>query len=269
MISYIKKFSLLLSALLVMSCGGDSPQNSTEALEQAFLAFNDTPIQADAGYYYTIVEQGSGDGLASSDFLLVGQKVFDIDARVVAESGDLPIAASFSDLTGVVRESLERLNEGGTIRVYSPAPQGRDPSQVQIFELKIEGIYEDLEDFNTTLIEEYLAAENLEATITDDGIYAIIENEGSGTRPELGSMVSVTYRGYFLNGSEFDSSNGSPITFALANVIQGWQLGIPLFMEGGKGTIIIPSRLAYGPSGNNSIPGNYPLVFDVELVEVL
>ena len=46
-------------------------------------------------------------------------------------------------------------------------------------------------------------------------------------------------------------------------------MGIPLFGVGGKGTILIPSGLAYGTAGNTAIPPNYPIAFDVELVEIV
>ncbi len=38
--------------------------------------------------------------------------------------------------------------------------------------------------------------------------------------------------------------------------------------EGGKAILLIPSSLAYGPYGQNSIPGYTPLLFEVELIDV-
>jgi FKBP-type peptidyl-prolyl cis-trans isomerase len=61
-----------------------------------------------------------------------------------------------------------------------------------------------------------------------------------------------------------------PIEFTLGagEVIPGWEEGIALMNEGGKATIIIPSKLAYGASANGKIAAYSPLVFDVELVKV-
>jgi len=95
----------------------------------------------------------------------------------------------------------------------------------------------------------------------------VIETAGTEGNPSSTSNVQVNYRGYFLNGNEFDSSNGTPISFNLGGVIQGWQEGIPLFQKGGKGVLLIPSHLAYGPNGTNGIPPNTPILFDVELLD--
>jgi len=39
--------------------------------------------------------------------------------------------------------------------------------------------------------------------------------------------------------------------------------------EGGKATLLIPSKLAYGTSGYYTIPGYTPLLYDVQLVKVI
>ena len=54
----------------------------------------------------------------------------------------------------------------------------------------------------------------------------------------------------------------------LEDVIPGWDEGIALFKEGGKGTLLIPSIMAYGPRDMGSIPANSILLFDIEVVKV-
>lgn len=122
-------------------------------------------------------------------------------------------------------------------------------------------------------IEKYLEENGLTAEVTEDGIYYIMEVEGTGTRPTVNDEVTVHYKGYTLDDEVFDSSydRNEPSTFPLSNVIEGWQLGIPLFKEGGKGTLFIPSSLAYGknPPYGSGIEKNEVLIFDVELIDVL
>lgn len=124
-------------------------------------------------------------------------------------------------------------------------------------------------EIDADLIREYIEANNLDAQSTGSGLHYVIEEPGSSERPDLLSTVRVIYTGRLLDGFEFDSSNGSIREFRLAQLIPGWQEGIPLFGKGGKGILIIPSHLGYGPSviPGSGIPPNSVLVFDMELVD--
>ena len=132
---------------------------------------------------------------------------------------------------------------------------------------------ESQEEADDQIILDYLETNNLTAERTEEGIYYIIENQGTGDNPVLNDQVKVHYEGYLLDGTIFDSSiqRGTPAEFPLLGVIQGWQIGIPLFKEGGSGTLLIPSSYAYGsnPPFNSGIPRNAVLAFDVELIEIL
>jgi FKBP-type peptidyl-prolyl cis-trans isomerase FkpA len=102
---------------------------------------------------------------------------------------------------------------------------------------------------------------------------------GTGATAATNNMLTVHYTGWLydvkasdLKGAKFDSSvdRGAPFPFTLGgNVIAGWNQGIQGMKVGGKRTLIIPSSLGYGASGNGpKIPGNAALVFDVELLSV-
>ncbi len=126
---------------------------------------------------------------------------------------------------------------------------------------------EDQAEIDEEKIEQYLADNNLTATRHSSGIYYIISTPGSGGSPALTSTVTVNYKGYYLDNSVFDQTTGSPIQFPLNNLIQGWQIAIPLLQKGGKGTFFIPSQLGYGSYPPQGIPANAVLIFDIELVD--
>ena len=110
------------------------------------------------------------------------------------------------------------------------------------------------------------------ATKTESGLYYLITKEGEGDTPYPGQKVRVHYTGYFLNGTQFDSSIGkNPIEFMLGarQIIQGWEEGIQLLNQGSKATLIIPPHLGYGERRRGPIPANSTLMFDVELVEII
>ena len=108
------------------------------------------------------------------------------------------------------------------------------------------------------------------ATKTASGIYYVHTKEGTGKSPNASNTVEVHYEGKFLNGKVFDSSikRGESISFPLNGVIKGWTEGLQLMKEGGKTTLIIPYKLAYGERGRSSIPPKSDLIFDIELIKV-
>lgn len=123
------------------------------------------------------------------------------------------------------------------------------------------------------LIEDYAKANNLTLKQTPSGLYYLLSKEGTGKQAEAQKTVKVHYTGMLLDGKKFDSSldRNEPIEFKLGvgQVIKGWDEGIALFREGSKGTLLIPSGMAYGPRAvGGVIPANAVLRFDIELIEV-
>ncbi len=114
-------------------------------------------------------------------------------------------------------------------------------------------------------IENYLEANNLTAESLESGLHYIIEEQGTGNYPTVDSIIKVNYVGLFLNEDTFDMGE---IELELNGTILGWKKGIPLFKEGGKGQLFIPSSMGYGIYGKNNIPGNTVLKFDIHLLEV-
>ena len=98
------------------------------------------------------------------------------------------------------------------------------------------------------------------------GVYYSISNEGYGGHPSYNSIVKVSYKGYLTDDSVFDETK-TPIEFPLYNLIQGWQIGIPLLQKSGRGKFIIPSDYGYGSTAHPGIPSSSVLIFDITLVD--
>ncbi len=92
---------------------------------------------------------------------------------------------------------------------------------------------------------------------------------GTGEMPDVSDVVSVEYTGWLQSGCIFDTSfdDEGPVSFPLANVIQGWQDGLSSMQEGGVRVIEIAPERAYGEQGfGQVIPPNSTIIFHVELI---
>lgn len=106
---------------------------------------------------------------------------------------------------------------------------------------------------------------------TTSGLKYRILRKSDGRRPTDSNRVTVNYRGWLDNGTEFDSSykRGEPLSFPLTGVIPGWTEGMQLVGKGGMVELWIPPRLGYGSAGAGaSVPPNATLHFIVELIDV-
>jgi FKBP-type peptidyl-prolyl cis-trans isomerase FkpA len=119
----------------------------------------------------------------------------------------------------------------------------------------------------------FFMLENLEMTVTINGL--VIEDivAGDGEVAKSGCSVTVHYTGWLTNGKKFDSSldRDEPFRFGLGRgqVIKGWDLGVAEMRVGGKRKLTIPPEMGYGASGAGGvIPPNATLIFEVELLAV-
>lgn len=147
---------------------------------------------------------------------------------------------------------------------------------------------ESLKNAEEGKLSRYVSSKKLEPTKTATGLQYIIDSEGEGEKASVGDTVVVNYTGQLTDGTMFDTTDEGlakknnlsnpyrtyePIRFSLGNdpVIQGWTEGLQLLSKGGKAKFIVPSSLAYydRPPQGSKIPVYAPLVFDVELVDII
>jgi len=178
-----------------------------------------------------------------------------------------------------------------SILKYNPNNTGLDSSTMIFFDVKLvaiqkkaefekeqkiqmakhQALMDSLKNREEVDIQKYITDNKIKVKPTESGLYYIELKKGTGPQPINGQSVKVHYKGTFLDGSVFDSSEGKePIEFKLGdgNVIPGWEEGIMKMRAGGKAKFIIPSKLAYGENGVGPIPPYSPLVFEVELLNI-
>jgi FKBP-type peptidyl-prolyl cis-trans isomerase len=101
---------------------------------------------------------------------------------------------------------------------------------------------------------------------------------GTGAEAVNGKVLTVNYAGWLYSTSAAENKGtlfgttvgGTPFSFTLGagGVIRGWDQGLVGIKVGGVRRLVIPPELAYGATGNSTIPPNANLVFEVELLGV-
>lgn len=100
--------------------------------------------------------------------------------------------------------------------------------------------------------------------------------QGTGAEVTNGSKVAMYYKGWLSDGTMFDKSRANadgtqqPFMFTIGahEVIPGLEEGVYGMKVGGTRRVIIPPALAYGEKGNDAIPPNSLLIFDIQLIAV-
>lgn len=125
-------------------------------------------------------------------------------------------------------------------------------------------------------LKDYAVKNNIKTVQTPLGVLVEIATEGTGAKPVDGKHAMVMYRGYLINGKVFDANMGidarhkEPIevVFGQGGTIPGFEDGLKYFNKGAKGRILIPAALAYRDQGNQEIPANSNLIFDIEVTDI-
>ena len=108
---------------------------------------------------------------------------------------------------------------------------------------------------------------------------------GTGPSPTKQDVIFVRYTGKLADGTVFDQSQDVPLPIEgvfpkgsplpLARMIPGFADGAVQMQRGGKYRLFIPAKKGYGAEGqkdqqgNQVIPPNSDLTFDVELVDFM
>jgi len=286
---------LLLATVMIQACAGDTKYEELES-----------------GYAYKFVENADGRKAVQGDYMMIDLKsVYGKDDSLLIEryAKDGFGLDPLRNLPEQLKEVLALCDQGDSVHLkmslmdYAmltrmPITKNMDTSQSVVMQMRIVEVENEskiierrkLEQAakDKQIIEDYLAEKGLEGTASADGIYHVVNEEGTGPKPVNGQRVAVNYILRLTDGTLIDTSfeevarEGGvfdqrrvpykPLEFLVGNdrVIQGFHLGIPLIKVGGKGTLLVPSALAYaanvqpgGPASHNAV-----LVFDVDVVEI-
>ena len=106
------------------------------------------------------------------------------------------------------------------------------------------------------------------AAPTDLTTSDIIVGTGAEVLPTSTLTVQYTLMAW-STGKVIESSwGGQPATFPLAQVVEGWQKGLPGAKVGGRRLLVLPPSMGYGAQGAGPIGPNETLIFVVDILGV-
>ena len=175
-----------------------------------------------------------------------------------------------------------------TIKIDKVIPKGKLTDS--LFRIKIDAFLktemDQAKNGEAAKVKAYVSSKGLKPAVTPSGLNYVITKEGSGAKAAPGDTVLVNYTGMFLSGKVFDSSlpdiakkSGTfnpqrpyeplKLPVGINGSIPGFEEGLMLLPKGSKATLILPSSLAYGDQGNQGIPPFTPLIFEVDMVNII
>lgn len=210
---------------------------------------------------------------------------------------------------GDLNEGLLALHEGDSASFFMPVDSlekymgaGALPDFIKkelIYSIKVDKLYTETEyqeeenlkaaeaqEEEDLAIARYLQENNLTVTPEESGLYFIETNKGKGNTVQQGQRVKVNYIGKRLDGKLFDTNietvakendayipqrtyEPMAVMAGVGQMIPGFDQALTMMKKGGKATVIIPFRLAYGSRAvSEDIPAYTTLVFDIEMVDI-
>lgn len=109
---------------------------------------------------------------------------------------------------------------------------------------------------------------------TNSGLKYEDMKRGTGAAAKVGDTIEVHYTGWLKDGTKIDSTHDRKTPFQMtlgkAQVIKGWEEGVPGIKVGGKRKLTIPPDLGYGARGAGKIiPPDSELIFEIELLRII
>ena len=279
------KYSVLILLVCLWSCAGYKMDGYSKS---------------ESGLYYKIHSLGDGEVKAQN-----GDLVF-ADIKAFNESGDLLFRNNLftgntfqfklgSAKDGGLNEGLSLLYEGDSASFIMNAENvdlkaitrgnmggfsGKIKMSVKLNRLDSDSPKSEYVNRKDGELEEWLLLTNYMKSIKDefyevDGIYFKPIKEGKGDYIQSGQDIWINYKGYFINGEEFDNTYkyNQALDFQLGKpdqVIRGFEIALHKMKQGGKARLVIPSALAFGDMGSSTgiVPPNTSVIYDLEVMLV-
>jgi len=296
---------VLLLAIGLTACRKDKNYPDIKTYDQqqiaSYIAANgitdmvkDTSGKDSTGIWYKIITPGTG---AAVDYPTELSFVYTMKTFDGLNNSTDTVINHFDGLLGhlapnglilAIRNILKY--KGGKMRVLIPSHLGYGVNGVssggsktitsgriagnQCLDYTIE-LIDNQNKYDDAVIQTYLTANNLTGyTRSSDSLWYKVIAPGTGAFVDLSSDVTMNYTGQLLNHTFFDNTYVSTThTFTdIIGLTSGFREGLLMLKTGGVISMIVPSRLGYGPAGSagitTSIPSNACIRFEVTVTAI-
>ena len=102
-------------------------------------------------------------------------------------------------------------------------------------------------------------------TETASGLFYRDDVMGTGAVAAAGDSATVTFTGWLVDGTQFDTGSFTFLVGPASGLIPGFNEGVTGMQVGGTRTLVIPAELGFGSNADGVIPKDAVLVFEVTL----
>lgn len=248
-----------------------------------YLAANNITAEADtSGLRYSIATKGSDFKPQQVDSIQVNYSLFLLNGDSIFTNGQNTFL--LNKLIRAWRIALPLVGEGAKVRLFVPSGlaygnyrTGPIPANSNlIFDIEQKKVIREYasqltRDLGT--IDDFLLANNVTALKDAPNLRYTIASAGASTAlaPLATDSVVLTYTATSLQtrGTIVDRAASKGLKLNARSTLPAWKIVLPLFREGTKATVYVPSGLGYGAYGNSSVAPYTNLIYDVEVKKVI
>jgi len=122
-------------------------------------------------------------------------------------------------------------------------------------------------------LKKYIEEKKITVTPAPSGLYFVESVQGKGMKIDSGTWVKAQFKVSLTDGKQIFSSydRGEPMQFEYGKRFDtpGFEEGISKMLKGGKATLVVPSKIAFGEMGRGAmVPPYSTIVYDIEIIDV-
>ena len=122
-------------------------------------------------------------------------------------------------------------------------------------------------------LKKYIEEKKITIEPSPTGLYFIETLAGKGAKIDSGVWVKAHFKVSLIDGKQIFSTldRGEPMSFEYGKRFDtpGFEEGVGKMLKGGKATLIVPSKIAFGEMGRGAmVPPYSTVIYDLEVVDV-